>query len=180
MQSSSLRSVLLAVLLCGALPFTAGCRRGDSSFNMSAHAAAWKAAKADARLQLTDLPLPSKTTYLAINQESRWQNPFLTVESNMIQLRIYFTDENSSDIDRGGLTRLSAARKHVLNVRLRDLPRALAALPDEAWPYGRVIAISEEQESPQDRPRIRSNMAITTAALQDMGIVVDDWTKPRL
>jgi len=179
MQLSSLRSAFLAALVCGALLNIAGCRRGDT-FNLSAHAAAWKASKADARVELNHLPLPAKSTYLAINRLSRWQNPFLTVESNMIQIRIYFTDENSSDIDRGGLTRLRAARKHVLNVRLKDLPTALEALPEEAWPYGRVIAVSEEQESPQDRPRIRNNMAITTEALQDMGIVVDDWTKPRL
>lgn len=147
---------------------------------MSAHPAAWKASKADARQELSQLPQPSKSQYLAITQQSRWQNPFITVETNMIQIRIYFTDENTSSFDRGGLTRLSAARKHVLNVRLKDLPRALVALPDEAWPYGRVVAISRQQGPPRDQPRIHSNMTITIAALKDMGVVVDDWTKPRI
>lgn len=147
---------------------------------MSAHPAAWKAAKADARQELSELPLPLKSQYLSIGQASQWQNPFLTVKPNMIQIRLYFEDANTSDIDRGGLTRLSAARKHVLNVRLRDLPRALAALPDEAWPYGRVVAIGQETPYPRDRPRVRANVAATVAALKDMGVVVDDWTQPRL
>jgi hypothetical protein len=117
-----------------------------------------------------------KNDYLAIDQESKWQNPFLTVESNMIQIRIYLADENSSPVDRGGLTRLSAARKHILNIRPKDLPRALSSLPDGAWPYGRVVAINEELEAPQNQARLRRNLAITVDALKDMGIVVEDWT----
>lgn len=94
----------------------------------------------------------------------------------MIQVRIYLPDENASPVDRGGLTRLSAARKHILNVRLADLPRALVALPDGAWPYGRVVAIDKELAPPQDQIRLNKNLGATIAALQDMGIVVDDWT----
>ena len=179
MQPFSLRSACFAALLCGTLLLLVGCRGGDT-FNMSAHSADWKAAKADARQELSGLPLPLKSTYLSITQATQWQNPFLTVESNMIQIRIYFTDANSSDIDRGGMTRLSVARKHVLNIRLKDLPRALAALPNEAWPYGRVVAIGQETEYPRNRPRVRANVSVTIAALKDMGVVVDDWTQPRL
>ncbi len=94
----------------------------------------------------------------------------------MIQIRIYFADENSSAVDRGGLTRLSSARKHILNVRLKDLPRALIALPDGAWPYGRVVAVSKELGAPQDRNLVDHNLAVTVSALKDMGLVVDDWT----
>ena len=96
----------------------------------------------------------------------------------MIQIRIYFADENSSPVDRGGMTRLSSARKHILNVRLKDLPRALVALPDGAWPYGRVVAVSKELGAPQDRTLIANNLAVTIKAIEDMGIVVDDWTDP--
>ncbi len=175
MQAFSLRSAILTTLCLGALLLANGCRQ-NNSFNMSAHAASWNAAKTNARQELDQLPLPSKSTYLAIDQQSQWQNPFLTVETNMIQIRIYLPDENDSPIDRGGLTRLSSARKHILNVRFKDLPRALVALPDGAWPYGRVVAVSRESETPQDRTLVETNMAATIGALKDMGLVVDDWT----
>ena len=122
-----LRSVaLLALSICAALAVS-GCRNSANSFDMSRHAAKWAAAKTSARQELTQIPPPHKSVYLNINQEVQWQNPFLSVEQNMIQLRIYLPDENSSPIDRGGITRLSSARKQVVNVRLSELPRALSA-----------------------------------------------------
>lgn len=142
---------------------------------MSHRAAAWNASKSSAQQELAEIPAPSKETYLTIDQASKWLNPFLTVESNMIQIRIYMPDENSSSLDRGGMTRLSSARKQILNVRPKDLPRALTALPDNTWPYGRVVAISEEMETPQNRTRLRHNLAFTIGALQEMGIVVNNW-----
>jgi hypothetical protein len=145
---------------------------------MSRHATKWAAAKTSARQELTQIQLPLKSVYLPINQEPRWQNPFLSVEQNMIQLRIYLPDENSSPIDRGGLTRLSSARKQVVNVRLAELPRALSSLPDGAWPYGRVVAIGREKETPQNRAWFANHLNITVRALQDMGVVVDDWNHP--
>lgn len=143
---------------------------------MSSDPAAWTAAKSDARPLLNEIPLPVKDRHLTIDQESQWQNPFLTVESNMIQIRIYLADENSSEVDRGGLTRLSAARKHILNIRLKDLPKALVSLPDGAWPYGRVVAVREDVETQQNQVRLRSNLAVTLSALRDVGVVADDWT----
>ena len=143
---------------------------------MSSDPAAWTAARNDARQQLNDIALPVKDRYLTMDQESQWQNPFLTVESNMIQIRIYLADENGSEVDRGGLTRLSAARKHILNIRLKDLPKALVSFPDGAWPYGRVIAVREDVETQQNQKRLRSNLAVTLSALHDMGVIADDWT----
>ncbi len=177
MQAFSFRVTSAVALLFVAMLSITGCKHGDP-FNMSTRATAWNAAKQSARQELTEIPLPSKTAYLSIDQQSKWQNPFVTVESNMIQIRIYLADENSSDVDRGGMTRLSAARKHILNVRPKDLPRALVALPDGAWPYGRVVAVGEELETPRNRPRLRNNLAITASALRDMDVVVDDWTDP--
>ncbi len=176
MRARTLRSIVLSTFVLGVLLSATACKNHGDSFNMSADPAAWTGAKNDARRQLTEVPLPTKDTYLTIDQESQWQNPFLTVESNMIKIRIYTADENSSAVDRGGLTRLSAARKHILNVRLKDLPRALVSLPDGAWPYGRVVALNEDSETQRNQARLRSNLTVTLAALNDMGVVVDDWT----
>jgi hypothetical protein len=165
-------------MFCVSLISLSGCKRHGDPYNMSGRTTEWAAAKQSARQDLTQIPPPSKSTYLAIDHEAQWQNPFLTVESNMIQLRIYLADENSSSVDRGGITRLSAARKHILNIRPKDLPRALASLPDGAWPYGRVIALVVERTEPPNQARLNNDLVVTIAALNDMGIVADDWTNP--
>ncbi|MFZ0518895.1 MAG: hypothetical protein WCD77_19015 [Acidobacteriaceae bacterium] len=172
-----LRSAALLALALGVSLAVSGCRNSDS-FDMSRHAAKWTAAKSSARQELTQIPPPLKSVYLNINQESQWQNPFISVEQNMIQVRIYLPDENASPIDRGGITRLSSARKQVVNVRLAQLPRALSSLPDGAWPYGRVVAIGKEKDTPQDRAWLPNHLDITVRTLQDMGVVVDDWNHP--
>jgi hypothetical protein len=176
MLASSLRTI--GILACGSIICIAGCKSSGSGFDMSRRAAAWTASKRDARQELIQIPLPKKSSYAAIDRESQWQNPFLSVESNTIQVRIYLADQNSSEFDRGGLTRLQAARKQILNVRPKDLPRALASLPDSAWPYGRVVAIAEALEAPRYRAQLKKNLNVTVKALQDMGIVVDDLDSP--
>jgi hypothetical protein len=168
---------LFALSICASLAVS-GCKNSGNSFDMSRHASKWAAAKISARQELTQIPPPVKSVYLNISQEAQWQNPFVSVEQNMIQLRIYFPDENSSPIDRGGITRLSSARKQVVNVRLAELPRALSSLPAGAWPYGRVVAIGREKETPQNRAWFPNHLEITVRALQDMGVVVDDWNHP--
>ncbi|HTU50019.1 MAG TPA: hypothetical protein VMF56_05455 [Acidobacteriaceae bacterium] len=175
---SGLRSFLLLSLAMSASLAISGCRNSGNTFDMSRHATQWAAAKTSARQELTEIPPPLKDVYLNINQEPQWQNPFLSVEQNMIQLRIYLPDENSSPIDRGGITRLSSARKQVVNVRLAELPRALSSLPNGAWPYGRVVAIGREKDTPQNHAWFPNHLDITVRALQDMGVVVDDWNHP--
>lgn len=175
---SSLRSAPLFALALFASLAVSGCRDSGNTFDMSRHAAKWAADKTAARQELTQIPPPLKSVYLNINQEPQWQNPFLSVEQNMIQLRIYLPDENASPIDRGGITRLSSARKQVVNVRLAELPRALSSLPDGAWPYGRVVAIGREKDTPQNGAWFADHLNITVRALQDMGVVVDDWNHP--
>lgn len=174
------RFACLAALAFSASFLLAGCRKSGNTFDMSAHAARWAAAKTAARQELAEIPPPSKSAYLAVDRESQWQNPYLSIRQNMIQLRIYLPDENTSSIDRGGITRLRSARKQVVNVRLADLPRALSALPNGAWPYGRVVAIARDPGTRQNRAWFSNHLEITVRALQDMGVVVDDWNHPSI
>lgn len=151
-----------------------GCSR-SSAAKMQSFAQPSKAASDAARPDIAAIPLPSKNRYLAVRAESGWQNPFISVEDNMLLLRIYLPDENTSATDAGGITRPANARKQELNIRLRDLPRALAALPEGSWPYGRVVAVAEGYESKQDRAQIRRNVEVTLQTLRDLGVVADEW-----
>jgi hypothetical protein len=177
-RSVRLRSAALLALAISASLAVSGCRNQGNTFDMSRHAAQWAAAETAARQELAQVPPPLKSVYLNIDQEPQWQNPYLSIEQNMIQLRIYLPDENASPVDRGGLTRMRSARKQVVNIRLAELPQALSSLPDGAWPYGRVVAIGREKETPQNRAWFPNHLEITVRALEDMGVVVDDWNRP--
>lgn len=175
MQVSRLLTSCRAAILAGLLLFLSGCRHSGDGFKVPANAASWNAKKDAARQELTAVPAPTKKAYLAIHREPDWQNPFLSVGRDMIQLRIYLADENGSPLGRGGITRITAARREVLNVRFVDLPRALASLPDNTWPYGRVIAVGEGLTNSQDRAQIRHNLETTMNTLNDLGLVVEEW-----
>jgi hypothetical protein len=70
----------------------------------------------------------------------------------------------------------AGARRQELTLRLSDLPEALAALPQEAWPYGRVIAVEEGPVTVRaDRIPVRRNVETTIQLLNDLGVVVYEW-----
>lgn len=157
-----------AILL--ALPaLLAGCHSGRNGFVLPAPAK-WQATLSDAHQELSSIPPPKKTLLTKYDSEAQWRNPFLTVSSTSIQLRIYLADQNNSEFDRGGLTRLQAARKQVIAVRLRDLPRALTSLPESAWPDGRAVGINQALEPPTQKAVLDRNLESTEGALQALGV----------
>src|ERR1700748_3777795 len=101
-----------------------------------------------ARQQMELIPPPSKTRYMAVKSLNLWENPYLTVQGAMATLHVVVADGNTSDLGVGGMLRPIAARRRDLNVRVTDLPTALNAIPENSWPYGRVVAIEEAHEVP--------------------------------
>ena len=58
-------------------------------------------------------------------------------------------------------------------------PEALAALPENTWPYGRVVAVEEAHDAPQSAlPQLRRNMETAIKTLNDIGVVVYEWQEP--
>jgi len=137
-------------------------------------------AKANTREQqraaLARIPLPTKSQYVNVHEPSAWQNPFLSVGADTIDLRITLADANPSEVGKGTMLRPEGARRQEIQVRPSDLADAVVALPDGAWRYGRVIAIAEVPgANPKDRPKIRRNVESAIQQLNDLGIVVDEW-----
>lgn len=131
---------------------------------------------ADQRAALDHIPLPDKSLYLNIHQPTQWKNPFLTVGTDHIDLRIILEDANTSSLGAGTMLRPEGARRQELQIRLADLPKALIALPDSAWRYGRVVAIAESPDATRkQRPAIRRNVEAAIQKLNDLGIVVEEW-----
>lgn len=138
-----------------------------------------RASREKERMALDQIPPPSKSLYLAVRSQDAWANPFVSVDQDMLTLRILMPDANPSPDGKGGLLRPVNARKQTLQIRLSDLPDALVALPAQAWPYGRVVAVAEAPtQNKAQRPEIRRKVETTIQTLNDLGIVVDEWSGP--
>jgi hypothetical protein len=150
-----------------------GCNR--ASAGTTASAASTQVIES-AREQLDLIPPPSKTRYLAVHSLSTWENPYLTIQENMATLHVTLADANPSDLGAGGMLRPVGARRQNLTVRVGDLPAALNAIPENSWPYGRVVAIEEAHDTPASaRPAVRRNVEATIKTLGDLGVVVYEW-----
>ena len=130
-----------------------------------------------ARQQMELIPPPSKTRYMAVKSLTLWENPYLTVQGGMVTLHVVQADANTSGLGVGGMLRPIGARRQDLNVRVSDLPTALNAVPQNFWPYGRVVAVEEAHEVPvKARPEVRRNMETVIKTLNDLGVVVYEWS----
>ena len=115
---------------------------------------------------------------MAVHSLTTWENPYLTVQQNIATLHVTVADENPSSLGSGGMLRPAAARRQDVVIRLSDLPKALSAIPESSWPYGRVVAVEEAHETPPSaRPAVRRNVEATLKALGDLGIVVYEWNE---
>lgn len=134
------------------------------------------AAEDQDRQDLDSIPLPSRNVYTAIHTRQSWVNPFLIVTKSTVSLSILYPDNGPANSPGSEFLRPVAARRRLLELRLSDLPRALAATPPNVWPYGRVIAVEEDPTaSRDDRAQIRRNVESTMQVLNDLGVVVYEW-----
>jgi len=107
-----------------------------------------------------------------------WDNPYLTLQANMATLHITLADSNPSQVGVGGMLRPVSARHQDVTIHLSNLPEALNAIPQTSWPYGRVVAVEEAHGTPKsDEPAVRRNIENTVKTLNDLGVVVYDWTE---
>jgi hypothetical protein len=128
------------------------------------------------RAALAHIALPTRSLYVDVHEPGAWANPFLSVDADMINLRVTMADANPSTVGQGTMLRPEGARRQEIQLRIRDLAEALIALPDGAWRYGRVIAVAESPLAiRKDRPALRRNMEAVIQQLNDLGIVVEEW-----
>jgi hypothetical protein len=167
--------LFLALSLAALLPL-AGCDHFAAPSAEPEASARQRQQLDEIRQQLEDIPPPSKTRYMAVKTLTLWENPYLTIQGNMVTLHVTLADANPSNLGVGGLLRPVGARRQDLNVRTSDLPAALNAVPQNAWPYGRVVAVEEAHDIPvADRPEVRRNMETALKTLSDLGVVIYEW-----
>jgi hypothetical protein len=174
-------SMVLLVLASAALT---GCRKEEQAVASVANTATTAEHRAQAvsakqdeqRAQLAKIALPTKSRYVDVHEPGAWSNPFLSFDAQMVNVRITLTDANPSQLGQGGILRPSAARRQEVQIKPQDLVEALIALPERAWPYGRVVAIEESPLADKKaRPAIRRQIEAAIQQLNDLGVVVDEW-----
>ncbi len=115
---------------------------------------------------------------MAVHTLRSWENPYLTVQSNMVTLHVTLGDANPSALGQGGMLRPVGARRQDVTIGADALPAALDALPPNSWPYGRVVAVEEAHGVPPNaRHEVRRNMEAVVKVLGDAGVVVYEWTE---
>jgi len=182
MDSKRFQACAVGIVLFAAL--LAGCKKEEQAVSKAAESAAAAEHQAQAasaqrdqqRAQLARIALPTKSRYVDVHEPGAWANPFLSFDAQMINLRITLADANPSSIGRGGILRPAAARHQEAQIRQKDLAEALIALPESAWPYGRVVAIEESPLADRkSRPAIRRQIEAAIQQLNDLGVVVEEW-----
>ena len=132
----------------------------------------------EVRQQLASIAPPTKSKYMAIKSLSAWENPFVTVQDDMLTLHVTLADANTSDLGQGGILRPTGARRQALTIRPGELSAALNAVPASAWPYGRVLAVEEAHNVPEHaRPEMRRTIEGVDRLLEDLGVVAYEWNE---
>ncbi len=161
-----------------------GCRKEEQAVTSVAANAAVAEHRAQAasverdqqRARLARIALPTKSRYVDVHEPGAWNNPFISIDAKMINLRVTLEDPSTGGLGESGMLRPAAARRRELQLRQPDLIEALMALPDYAWPYGRVVAIEESPLADRrSRPAIRRQMESVIQKLNELGVVVDEW-----
>ena len=167
--------LLLPTLLL--LAVLSGCHGTPSPSATPAVTAQQRSEAESQREQLQLIPPPSKTRYLAVHSLDAWENPYLTVQANMVTVHVMLADANPSAYGVGGIMRPTGARRQDLNVTLDKLGEALLAIPQSSWPYGRVAAVEEAHKIPvKARPLVGQSTEAAMKTLNDLGIVVYEWS----
>jgi hypothetical protein len=159
----------------GTVPSKAEAGKAETAANARKEA---RAAMDEERTELEQVPPPTKSHYLIVQTASAWQNPFIVVGTDKLKVEVMMGDANPLP-GAGGLLRPAAARRNIIEIKTADLGKMLSALPTNAWPYGRVVAVEESQQTArQDRIEMRRNMESTLQTLNSLGVVIHEWSEP--
>ncbi len=104
---------------------------------------------------LQAIPAANSAQFERIRDMKTWRNPYLIIQP-------------------GGVALLDAADSAEIKLKPAELLPALAALPASNWPYGRVVAATENtaKSSEQDGIAIRRNKGIVGGILESAHIAI--------
>jgi hypothetical protein len=102
------------------------------------------------------IPEPTPEKYRGLIRMKGWRNPYLIIRADGVGL--LDPDDHLERI-----------------LKPAELTQALGNLPPSAWPYGRVVAVTENgvKASADDDVRIRTNRAIVAGTLESMHVLIN-------
>ena len=105
-------------------------------------------------IRLQQIPPADPEKFASAHDMKRWGNPYLILQAN-------------------GVTMFDAVNHEERLLKPEELPEALANLPSSAWPYGRVVAVTEAGvHSTGDDVSIRRNRGIVAGTLESLHIAI--------
>jgi hypothetical protein len=110
----------------------------------------------DSAALLQAIPAADPVKYERIHNMKSWRNPYLIIRNDGVGL-------------------LDPADNAEIVLKPEALLEALAQLPSTAWPYGRVVAASENgvRNSEQDAIAIRRNKGIVGGILENAHVAIE-------
>ena len=103
---------------------------------------------------LESIPEPDPSKYPNFSDMTGWKNPYLVVREDGIGL-------------------VDLANREVRILKLEEIPAELVSLPSSAWPYGRVVLISQvvpKNPSEQTKADLRKNRALLLGTLRELDV----------
>ncbi len=103
---------------------------------------------------LESIPAPDPSKYPSISAMTDWKNPYLVVREDGI-----------------GFVDLSNREIHIL--KPEEIPAELVSLSSSAWPYGRVVLVTEavpKNPSDQTKAELRKNRALLLGTLKELDV----------
>jgi hypothetical protein len=111
--------------------------------------------EASATAHILAIPPPRPEKYRGMIDMKGWRNPYLVIRQDGVGL-------------------LDVANSEQRLMKPEDLIQALAQLPASAWPYGRVVAVTQNGlTSPGGDVLIRKNRALVAGTLESMHVLIN-------
>jgi hypothetical protein len=113
------------------------------------------ALEAAAAARISSIPATSPEKYRPLLDKRGWQNPYLIIKT-------------------GGVALLDPENHEERLLKPSELTQALGNLPPSAWPYGRVVAVTESgvRAAGDDVP-IRKNRALVNGTLDSLHVLIN-------
>jgi hypothetical protein len=113
------------------------------------------ALEASAAARILAIPPASPEKYRGMIDMKGWQNPYLIIKAD-------------------GVALLDTGNHEERLLKPAEVTQALAKLPPSAWPYGRVVAVTENgvRAAGDDVP-IRKNRAMVAGALETLHVLIN-------
>jgi len=113
------------------------------------------ALEATATARILAIPQATPEQYRSLVNTKGWRNPYLIVRSDGVAL--LDPDDHLERI-----------------LKPEEMTQALGNLPQSAWPYGRVVAVTENgvRSSPGEDVKIRKNRAVVAGTLESLHVLI--------